>query len=145
MQFFCFFTCLEHWSISLALLWYQSVSSSMEGVDVRNLSSSGASSYKKLSSSNKFWSSTALRSTWREGRVDFNLLSWFFFKVIQAEKQTNLVIVQYKVQTRKFKEKNHCSNHSTNTHCCMCFGNSMNLSSSSSDSESILHVVSCSS
>lgn len=61
-----FFTCLEQESISFALLWYQSVSSSMEGVAERNLSSSGASSYRKLSSSNRFWSSTALKKTSRE-------------------------------------------------------------------------------
>lgn len=61
-----FFTCLEQESISFALLWYQSVSSSMEGVAVRNPSSSGASSYRKLSSSNRFWSSTALKKTLRE-------------------------------------------------------------------------------
>lgn len=80
---FCFFlhlrkrvhTCLEQCSISLALHWYQSVSSSMEGVAVRNLSSSGASSYKKLSSSNKFWSSTALGRTWQEDKGYFYLFT----------------------------------------------------------------------
>lgn len=53
--------------MSFALVWYQSVSSSMDGAAVRNLSSSGDSSYRKLSSSNKFWSSTALSVTWRKG------------------------------------------------------------------------------
>lgn len=54
-------TCLEYCSISFALLWYQSVRRSMDGADVRNLSRSGDSSYRKASSSNRFWSSTALK------------------------------------------------------------------------------------
>lgn len=54
-------TCLEQESMSWALLLYQSVRSSMEGVAVQNLFSSGVSSYKKSSLSSKFCSSTALR------------------------------------------------------------------------------------
>lgn len=56
--------------MSRALLWYQSVSSGMEGVAVRKRSSSGASSYRKLSSSYRLDSSTALgRTTDTSGHV----------------------------------------------------------------------------
>lgn len=62
-------TCLEYCSISSALLWYQSVRSSMEGAAVRNLSNSGDSSYRKASSFSRFWSSTALRVTGEDGSI----------------------------------------------------------------------------
>lgn len=69
--------------MSLARLWYQSVSSSMDGAAARNLSSSGASSYRKLSSSNRFWSSTALGRT-QGGEVESVLcVYWVFTEAAQ--------------------------------------------------------------